>query len=809
MARLKQIIPSMFHRRVLLLSAMMLSAIIVLMGRLGWMTIVEGQAAREKAEQSMVRRTWYPTVRGQILDRKGRVLAADRASYDIAVDFRVLDGSWARGKAWNHARRVHKDEWAVMDPDQREELVATIQLAYDDHVTTMMRYIARESGVDVSEIEDQRVLVVGRIGRMFEHHVNRVRDRLIEDRKRQGLPLAPEDIDRVERIAHEPIREMVQTHVLVEGVSDEIGFRLMRLLGREWTVRASIDPRGDSGQQPRTVDLLPGLEVIDASERVYPFSSVQVDLDLRTFPLPMRDERAIGMQVDDVASLVLGRVDDRIFETDVNRRREAFTGDDEFRAWASTDDGVDRGKYALSGDRVGRSGLEKSYEDTLRGLRGVRVEQMQTRAFREMPPELGQNLQLTVDVMLQSRIRALIDPKLGLTRVQPWHNNPKPEIMPVGTELGAGVVVLEIATGEILALVTGPTPPRDGDWARLGIQSDEERAYFEKVHSPYINKAISKPYPPGSVAKAMILCGAAAHDMYQPHEQIEATGHLYPDRPDILRSWIFKQHKITHADQIGRDPDGVDALMVSSNVFFFTLGQRLGPRNIAEVYNRFGVGYSYDLGIGSVWPGSIGGLRTDHDGSDISQFDAIQLGIGQGPVTWTPLHAADAYSTIARMGHHIEPTLISNGMAPPVTDINLKPWAVAETLDGLEKVVSDPRDGTGYAIIFDTLKDPIFNAEGIRVWGKTGTATSSPLVIDPDGEDGPLEKRIVRDGDHSWYVTLVAPDGQTPKYAIAVVVDFGGSGGRVSGPINNQVIHALIAEGYLPGASVVDGAVSP
>jgi len=96
------------------------------------------------------------------------------------------------------------------------------------------------------------------------------------------------------------------------------------------------------------------------------------------------------------------------------------------------------------------------------------------------------------------------------------------------------------------------------------------------------------------------------------------------------------------------------------------------------------------------------------------------------------------------------------------------------------------------------------------VWGKTGTATSSPLVIDPDdfgeGNNGPMERRVVREGDHSWYVTLVAPEGESPKYAIAVVVDYGGSGGRVSGPINNQVIHALIAEGYLPqSVSVVEG----
>lgn len=816
MSKLKLLIPSMFHRRVLLLSAMMLGAMLVLMGRLGWMTLVRGDEFREKAESMLVRRTWFPTVRGQILDRKGRVLAADRASYDIAIDYRVLDGSWSERQAWNHASRVHKDDWDLLDESQRAALIESTKLAYDDHVETMMRYIVRETGVERSEIDERRERILASVKRMHAYQVERVRTRLIEERKRSGLPLEADDMDRIERIANEPIREMVTSHVLVEGLDDEIGFRLMRLVGQEWTVRAPSDPGAGKDIKPNAVKLLPGLSVLDASERVYPFTSVQVDLDLSSFPRPMREERAIGMSVEDVASLVIGKMDDRVFATDVERRESRFRSEADFRAWASTDDGMDRGAYALSGDRVGRTGLEAAFEDQLRGLRGVRVEQMQTREVREMEPEIGQDLRLTIDVMLQARIRALIDPRLGLTRVQDWHDNPRPEVMGIGTELGAGVIVLEVATGEILAMVTGPTPPRDGDWARLGVTSDEQRAYFEKVHSPYINKAIAKPYPPGSVAKALILCGAAAHDVYHAGETIKATGHLIEDRPDILRSWIYKQHNgMTHAEQLGREPDGVDALMVSSNVFFFTLGQRLGPRNIAEVYNRFGVGYSYDLGVGTVWPGSIGGLRSDNDGSDISQFDAIQLGIGQGPVTWTPLHAADAYATMARMGYHIEPSLISNGQAPEVVDLNLEPWVVSEALEGLHKVVSDPRFGTGHAIRYgdDPVSDPIFNAPGVRVWGKTGTATSSPLVIDPDdfgdGNNGPLEKRIVRDGDHSWYVTLVAPEGESPKYAIAVVVDYGGSGGRVSGPINNQVIHALIAEGYLPGRQRVVGGDAP
>jgi len=114
---------------------------------------------------------------------------------------------------------------------------------------------------------------------------------------------------------------------------------------------------------------------------------------------------------------------------------------------------------------------------------------------------------------------------------------------------------------------------------------------------------------------------------------------------------------------------------------------------------------------------------------------------------------------------------------------------------GLDLSVNDPH-GTGNHLTLTTGREPIFNAPGVRVWGKTGTAQASPLVVDPDG-DGPAEARTVRAGDHSWFVVLVGPEGGGPRYAIAVVMEHAGSGGRVSGPIVNQVIHALIAEGYL------------
>jgi cell division protein FtsI/penicillin-binding protein 2 len=172
-------------------------------------------------------------------------------------------------------------------------------------------------------------------------------------------------------------------------------------------------------------------------------------------------------------------------------------------------------------------------------------------------------------------------------------------------------------------------------------------------------------------------------------------------------------------------------------------------------------------------------------------------------VAWTPLHAADAYATLARGGLRMKPRIDAD-LPVDARDLRLDPSAVQEAMRGLERSTNDMTSGTGARLTFDGQKDPIFNAPGVDVWGKTGTADAPALLVDLDG-DGPGDPVIVRDGDHSWFVVLAGPKGGRPKYAIAVMMEYGGSGGRVSGPITNQIVHALVAEGYLPSGDAQRG----
>ncbi|NDG64796.1 MAG: hypothetical protein EBY29_15240 [Planctomycetes bacterium] len=216
---------------------------------------------------------------------------------------------------------------------------------------------------------------------------------------------------------------------------------------------------------------------------------------------------------------------------------------------------------------------------------------------------------------------------------------------------------------------------------------------------------------------------------------------------------------------------------------------RLGAERLCEWYRRFGLGT-----LGGTIPSAQAAALVDsrHD-----QFSAVSLGIGQGPMTVTPLEMANAYAMLARRGSVRLPSFLAGGNKMSAM-YPFAPTAVARALDGLHRVVAESY-GTGNHMDYgDGTKDPIIEAPGVSIWAKTGTAEAPPLKVDRD-HNGVVE-RTVTDADHAWCGALVGnPGDATPRYAIAVIVEHGGGGGRTAGPVMGAVIRALVSEGYLIG----------
>jgi penicillin-binding protein 2 len=811
---LSRVIPSMFLRRLLLLLVLMSLPFGAIVAKMARLTLTQGDELRQRAEEKLVRWSWLPTVRGRILDRTGRVLAQDKPSYDIAVDYAVVSGEWAYTQAARFARRAHAPEWPRLAREEREERIERYLPAYRAHLDRAWEIFARTAGVERPELDRRRADVKNEVERLYTSIAGRQRLRQIEAQLARGQEITAEVQDEIEVRVDRDIREMNEPHVLAAKVSDETGLAFRRLHELSTEIRPG---EGRGVETVRLVPLVPGLRVVSAGDREYPYDTMSVRLDRSTLPAPVRREGgdSVTLTVEGVATQVLGWMRSRIYREDTEGRAERLARD---RALAERSlirvenarEEQDRGAYQ-PGDAIGQSGVESGYEDTLRGLRGLATEQLDTGEERTVPPEPGRDVKLTLDIMLQARVQAIMDPRFGLAKVQDWHGADQ-ATMPRGTELNGAAVVLDVDTGDILAMVSTPT------FSRQRLRDDPDSVFKDAVDAPYLNRAIGVPYPPGSIVKAMILSGAVTRGNHRLESPIGCTGHLFPDKPNEFRCWIYKQHQSNHTEYLGHEPNGPEALMVSCNIYFFTLGRRLGPDGVVDVYRSFGVAGDHGWGLGA-GPESVGILGPSDrsapkgDPAKVRIHDAIQMGIGQGPVAWTPLHAADAYATLARHGVRITPRIRMD--APLETkDLHLDEHAVDAALEGLRLAVND-RHGTGTSMAYEAngKREKIVDVPGVEVRGKTGTATAPTIKVKPgeplynrafdpappgEGEERlPPGVRVLRQGDHSWYVVLAGRSGSGPRYAISVVMEYAGSGGKVSGPIVNQIIRALIDEGYL------------
>jgi penicillin-binding protein 2 len=289
--------------------------------------------------------------------------------------------------------------------------------------------------------------------------------------------------------------------------------------------------------------------------------------------------------------------------------------------------------------------------------------------------------------------------------------------------------------------------------------------------------------------KPLVYVAAVTEGEVGVYQPITCEGHLDPDAPGRYRCWIYKHYDTTHG------PMAADAaLQQSCNIFFYTLGRRMGRDKLVTWYERFGLGRFPGSGLADEVSGSL--PQRLGEGRKAPPNHAILMGIGQGPMTLTPLQAAAAYATLARGGQYISPTFI---LDPPLKqtryDLRLNQQAVRVALDGLHKGVNT-RNGTSHH--FPGTREAVFNIDGVKLMGKSGTATASPLWIDADDDGEVGEGEIARKGDHAWFVGLAQKPGSIrPDYVITVVVEYGGSGGAIAGPIANQVLHAMRAEGYL------------
>ncbi len=413
------------------------------------------------------------------------------------------------------------------------------------------------------------------------------------------------------------------------------------------------------------------------------------------------------------------------------------------------------------GDQVGKGGVERSFEAVLRGTPGeVRLMVDRDGRFRGLyevlSPKRGTSLKLTIDARLQQKAYQLLGGRPG------------------------AIIVSAVKTGEILALVSSPAYDPNDFYSPEG-RKQIRLALTDDLLKPFFNRAISGAYPPGSVFKPVVAQAALQENLVDPYAPFEDQGYIeVGDPPQRFRTWKPGGHGTV---------DFFLAMAESVDTYFYELGLKLGARRIAHYARLFGYGEKVGIPI----PGEVAGLLPTPEWKRAyftSRYDRIwytgdtvNLSIGQGFLTATPLQVLWMMNLIARGGTIVPPRLIRARLAgdKELPEPQSEPVRVPLTTSdlglvkqALRRVVSDPK-GTAHRL----------NTLPVKVAGKTGTAQAGKELK-----------------DHAWFVAYFPYED--PAYSLVVFLEHGGSGSEEAVPIAGRLIRAITEYdplGVLTGSS--------
>ena len=401
------------------------------------------------------------------------------------------------------------------------------------------------------------------------------------------------------------------------------------------------------------------------------------------------------------------------------------------------------GPYQI-GDVIGRRGIEAFAEEQLRGRHGSRV--VEVNAAGHIVGEVpdggtgvlpGVNIYLTLHHELQRSLEELLEGRKG-----------------------AGVV-LEIATGDVLAAVSAPAyDPNEYTGGMAFERLEEIRSDPDK---PEFNRAFRGVYPPGSPFKLMTAAAALERGLVREDEKMEVAcygSYLFGDR--AFGCWDANGHG--KLDLMG-------AIVQSCDTYFYQLVQRLTVDQLAETARRFGLGSTTGLPSFREHPGLVPTedyFDQRYGPRGWTAGNKLNLAIGQGELLATPLQMARSFAAIGGDGHLYRPHLVL---------VRENAYGMREqrrVFRTAEPICSEPvrrflRRSLRQVVHGEGGTGGLAQVDGYEVAGKTGTSEN------PFGED------------HAWFVAY-APAG-APEVAVAVIVENSGHGGSVAAPIVGELLH--------------------
>jgi penicillin-binding protein 2 len=382
------------------------------------------------------------------------------------------------------------------------------------------------------------------------------------------------------------------------------------------------------------------------------------------------------------------------------------------------------------------------------------------------PPTAGQNISLHLDSRLQIAATAALGDRRG------------------------SVVALDPRSGGILALVSNPG--YDPNLFITGMSSSQYAELSHSVYTPLFNRAINGQYAPGSTFKPVVALAGLVSGVVDWEETIEDKGFFQlPGQARKYRDWTW-----TPTNSGGQGTvDLRRAIYRSSNVFFYDLASRMEIEHLTGFASQFGFGKNLSVDVADASSGLLPDpmWKQGYKGEIWYPGDSINLGIGQGDLLVTPMQMATVAATLANRGRVVRPRMLLSSDAP-LPEVDPRPPIPAvqgptpqdwvNIVDAMEDVVHRGNkgfrgNGTAWAHIGRDIS--------YRMAGKSGTAQ---VVEIRQGEEYDEEELEEFNRKHAWFIAFAPADA--PLIALSVLVENGGGGSSVAGPVAREVIDAYL-----------------
>ena len=423
--------------------------------------------------------------------------------------------------------------------------------------------------------------------------------------------------------------------------------------------------------------------------------------------------------------------------------------------------------------RVGKAGLENSLEAELHGTPGYRKVIVNARGV-----EQGEDESERREAVRGSGVVLTLDHDLQRIAMQNF-----------GAHSG-GAVVMDIYTGDLLVMASAPG--FDPNLFVNGIGESDFRVYNEDPKKPLFHKCVTGVYPPGSTFK-MIVGIAAKQAVLEDNWRAHCSGGFYYGG----RTW--------HCWNRHGSVDLHAAIRHSCDVYFYQAALRAGPERIASVARQFGLGERFDVNVPNVRAGLIPDptwWRANRNEGWTGGL-TVNYGIGQGAMGVTPLQLAVMAARLGNNGYAVVPRLVREapGVSEPPNPPHMSGIEAdhrARVRDGMYGVCNEPGGTANSAGRLELVRHPETGAavpvtpetrnwQRVQIAGKTGTAQVRALGDNRGRHYSTIEWRY---RDHALFCCF--GPWHEPRYACAVIVEHGGAGSAVAGPIARETMRATL-----------------